>query len=53
MNAAHMQIELDRANEKLDRLETLREGAEEGYQGERNTLERQKSFWMEEKRKWG
>jgi len=53
MDAAHMQSELDRANAKLDRLEALRGGAAERYQGERNTLEGQETYWLEERKKWG
>jgi len=51
------QSELDRANTKLDRLEdrleALRDGAAERYQGERNTLEGQETYWLEERKKWG
>jgi len=53
MDAAHMQSELDRANAKLDRLEALRKGAVESYQGEMDELVGEKSYWMEEKKKWG
>ena len=48
-----MQSELDRANKKLDTLDALRHGAAEGYTGEREKLEQQKGYWLEEKRKWG
>ena len=53
MDAAHMQRELDRANAKLDRLEELRKAAVESYQGEKEKLEQQESYWMEERTKWG
>ena len=48
-----MQSELDRANKKLDRLEELRDGAEERYLREKYTLERRESYWLEERKKWG
>ncbi|CAG8631780.1 3038_t:CDS:2, partial [Funneliformis caledonium] len=51
MDAAHMQSELDRANDKLDRLEALRKGAVESYQGEMDELAGEKSYWMEERKK--
>jgi len=39
MDTAHIQSEFDQANEKLDRLEVLREGAaDERYQGETDEL---------------
>ncbi|CAG8665292.1 7009_t:CDS:2, partial [Paraglomus occultum] len=53
MDAAHMQSELDRANKKLDRLEALRLGTEERYDQEKDTLEKQETYWLEERKKWG
>ena len=48
-----MQSELDRANEKLDRLDALRRGAEEEYEGEKDELVQEKSYWLEQKKTWG
>ena len=48
-----MQRELDQANEKLARLEALRKGVVESYQGEMDELVGEKSYWMDEKKKWG
>jgi len=53
MDTTYMQRELDRANNKLDRLEALRKGAAESYQGERDTLERREDSWLKERAKWG
>ena len=53
MDAAHMQSEFDWANEKLDRLEVLREGADERYQGETDELASEKCYWLQERKKWG
>ena len=48
-----MQSELDRANKKLDRLEALRVGTKERYDREKYTLEKQETYWLEERKKWG
>ena len=53
MDAAQLKQEFEKASAKLDRLDALRGGAAESYQGERNVLERQETFWLEERKKWG
>ena len=55
MDTAHIQSEFDQANEKLDRLEVLREGAaDERYQGETDELAASKwEVLLVERKKWG
>ena len=53
MDAAHMQSELDRANNNLDRLMALRGGAAESYKGETDELAQEKNYWLQERKKWG
>ena len=47
-----MQSELDQANNKLNRLDELRGGAAESYQGETDELVQEKSYWLCQKEKW-
>ncbi|CAG8644647.1 8331_t:CDS:2, partial [Funneliformis mosseae] len=51
MDTAQLKQEFDKASVKLDRLEVLRRGGEEEYQGEKNVLVQQETFWLEEKKK--
>ncbi|CAG8449734.1 16565_t:CDS:1, partial [Funneliformis caledonium] len=53
MDTAQLKQEFEKANAKLDKLESLRRGVEEEYQGERNVLEQQETYWLGEKKKWG
>ena len=50
MDTAQLKQEFENANAKLERLEKLRRGQPEEYSGERNVLEQQERYWLEQKK---